>query len=162
YDRSVSIRSSVDDVKFTLFLALVLVILVIFLFLRNLSATAIPSMALPMSIVSTFAVMYLLGYSLENLSLMALTLYVGFVVGVAILVSGDVSLSLTPMLCSRFLRASKEALHGRLWSFFESFFEGLFRIYDRTLQGTLRHRFPTMSVSVAVLVATVYLFIAIP
>ncbi len=182
YDRSVSIRSSVDDVKFTLFLALVLVILVIFLFLRNLSATAIPSMALPMSIVGTFAIMYLLGYSLDNLSLMALTLSVGFVVddaivmlenivrhmemgeppmeaafrgareigftivsmtlslaavfipvlfmsgilgrllhefavtiSVAILVSGVVSLSLTPMLCSRFLRASKEIEHGRLW-----------------------------------------------
>src|SRR2546426_3200607 len=84
YDPSVSIRSSVDDVKFTLFLALVLVILVIFLFLRNLSATAIPSMALPMSIVGTFAVMYLLGYSLDNLSLMALTLSVGFVVDDAI------------------------------------------------------------------------------
>src|SRR5438445_5175479 len=84
YARSISIRSSVNDVKFTLFLALVLVILVIFLFLRNLSATAIPSMALPMSIVGTFAVMYLLGYSLDNLSLMALTLSVGFVVDDAI------------------------------------------------------------------------------
>src|SRR5438105_9398504 len=84
YDRSVSIRTSVDDVKFTLFLALVLVILVIFLFLRNLSATAIPSMALPMSIVGTFAMMYVLGYSLDNLSLMALTLSVGFVVDDAI------------------------------------------------------------------------------
>ena len=229
YDRSVSIRSSVDDVKFTLFLALVLVILVIFLFLRNLSATAIPSMALPMSIVGTFAVMYLLGYSLDNLSLMALTLSVGFVVddaivmlenivrhiemgeppmraafngareigftivsmtlslaavfipvlfmsgilgrllhefavtiGVAILVSGVVSLSLTPMLCSRFLRASKETHHGRLWSFFERFFDGMLRLYDRTLQVTLRHRVATMAVSAAVLVATVYLFIVIP
>jgi hydrophobic/amphiphilic exporter-1 (mainly G- bacteria), HAE1 family len=231
YDRSVSIRSSVNDVKFTLFLALVLVILVIFLFLRNLSATAIPSMALPMSIVGTFAIMYLLGYSLDNLSLMALTLSVGFVVddaivmlenivrhmemgeppmqaaftgareigftiismtlslaavfipvlfmggilgrllhefavtiGAAILVSGVVSLSLTPMLCSRFLRASKDAEthHGRLWSFFERFFDGLLRVYDRTLQFTLRHRVATMAVSAAVLVATVYLFIAIP
>ena len=192
--------------KFTLFLALVLVILVIFLFLRNLSATVIPSMALPMSIVGTFAVMYLLGYSLDNLSLMALTLSVGFVVddaivmlenivrhmemgerpmeaalrgsreigftivsmtlslaavfipvlfmsgilgrllhefavtiGVAILVSGLVSLSLTPMLCSRFLRASKETEHGRLWRLFESFFDALLRLYDRTLQVTLRH-----------------------
>jgi len=208
YDRSVSIRSSVDDVKFTLFLALVLVILVIFLFLRNLSATAIPSLALPMSIVGTFAVMYVLGYSLDNLSLMALTLSVGFVVddaivmlenivrhmelgerpmeaafrgareigftivsmtlslaavfipvlfmsgilgrllhefavtiSVAILVSGLVSLSLTPMLCSRFLRASKETQHGRLWTLFERFFDGLLRIYDRTLQVTLRHKF---------------------
>ncbi len=229
YDRSISIRSSVNDVKSTLFLALVLVILVIFLFLRNLSATAIPSMALPMSIVGTFAIMYLLGYSLDNLSLMALTLSVGFVVddaivmlenivrhmemgerpmqaafkgareigftivsmtlslaavfipvlfmggivgrllhefavtiGAAILVSGLVSLSLTPMLCSRFLRASKEAHHGRLWSFFERFFEGMRRLYGRTLQVTLRHRVATMGVSAAVLVATVYLFIVIP
>jgi hydrophobic/amphiphilic exporter-1 (mainly G- bacteria), HAE1 family len=229
YDRSVSIRSSVNDVKFTLFLALLLVILVIFLFLRNLSATAIPSMALPMSIVGTFAVMYLLGYSVDNLSLMALTLSVGFVVddaivmlenivrhmemgeapmtaafngareigftivsmtlslaavfipvlfmsgilgrllhefavtiGVAILVSGVVSLSLTPMLCSRFLRASKEAHHGRLWLFFERMFEGMLRIYDSTLRVTLRHRAATMVVSAMVLVATGYLFIAIP
>ncbi len=231
YDRSVSIRSSVNDVKFTLFLALVLVILVIFLFLRNLSATAIPSMALPMSIVGTFAIMYLLGYSLDNLSLMALTLSVGFVVddaivmlenivrhmemgeppmqaafngareigftiismtlslaavfipvlfmggilgrllhefavtiGAAILVSGVVSLSLTPMLCSRFLQASKEAEthHGRLWSLFERFFDGMLRVYDRTLQFTLRRRVATMAVSAAVLVATVYLFIVIP
>src|SRR3989441_1709843 len=231
YDRSVSIRSSVNDVKFTLFLALVLVILVIFLFLRNLSATAIPSMALPMSIVGTFAIMYLLGYSLDNLSLMALTLSVGFVVddaivmlenivrhmemgeppmqaafngareigftiismtlslaavfipvlfmggilgrllhefavtiGAAILVSGVVSLSLTPMLCSRFLQASKEAEshHGRLWSLFERFFDGMLRVYDRTLQFTLRHRVATMALSAAVLVATVYLFIVIP
>src|SRR5206468_4901208 len=84
YDRSISIRNSVDDVKFTLFMALCLVVLVIFLFLRNLSATLIPSMALPMSIVGTFSVMYLLGYSIDNLSLMALTLSVGFVVDDAI------------------------------------------------------------------------------
>src|SRR5438309_1226664 len=214
YDRSVSIRASVDDVKFTLLLALVLVILVIFLFLRNLSATAIPSLALPMSIVGTFAVMYLLGYSLDNLSLMALTLSVGFVVddaivmlenivrhmemgerpmhaalkgareigftivsmtlslaavfipvlfmsgilgrllhefavtiGAAILVSGVVSLSLTPMLCSRFLRASGEAHHGRLWSFFERIFDGMLSVYDRTLRVTLRHKIATMAIS---------------
>jgi hydrophobic/amphiphilic exporter-1 (mainly G- bacteria), HAE1 family len=84
FDRSASIRASVNDVKFTLLLTLFLVILVIFLFLRNLSATAIPSVALPMSIVGTFVVMYLLGYSLDNLSLMALTLSVGFVVDDAI------------------------------------------------------------------------------
>ena len=193
YDRSVSIRASVGDVKFTLMLALFLVILVIFLFLRNASATLIPSLALPISIIGTFAVMYLLNYSLDNLSLMALTLCVGFVVddaivmlenivrhmekgeapmeaarrgareigftivsmtvslaavfipvlfmgglmgrllhefavtiSVAILVSGAVSLSLTPMLCSRFLRAShKEDKHGRLWNAFENFFDGL-------------------------------------
>jgi hydrophobic/amphiphilic exporter-1 (mainly G- bacteria), HAE1 family len=229
YDRSASIRDSVNDVKFTLFLALALVIMVIFMFLRNLSATAIPSLALPMSIVGTFAVMYLLGYSVDNLSLMALTLSVGFVVddaivmlenivrhmelgeapmtaafngsreigftivsmtlslaavfipvlflggilgrllhefavtiGVAILVSGVVSLSLTPMLCSRFLHASKEAHHGRLWGFFENLFEGTLHFYDRTLQVVLRHKFATFLVSVIILVATGYLFYAIP
>ena len=229
YDRSVSIRSSVDDVKFTLFLALVLVILVIFLFLRNLSATTIPSLALPMSIVGTFAVMYLLGYSVDNLSLMALTLSVGFVVddaivmlenivrhmemgerpmqaalngareigftivsmtlslaavfipvlfmggivgrllhefavtiGIAILVSGVVSLSLTPMLCSRFLRPPRDEHHGRVYAAFERFFDGMLRLYDRTLQVTLRYKFATMAVSMVVLLGTVYLFIVMP
>src|SRR5207245_311453 len=84
YDRSQSIRQSVNDVKLTLFITLCLVVLVIFLFLRNVSATAIPSLALPLSIIGTFAVMYLLNYSLDNLSLMALTLCVGFVVDDAI------------------------------------------------------------------------------
>ena len=230
YDRSVSIRASVGDVKFTLMLALFLVILVIFLFLRNASATLIPSLALPISIIGTFAVMYLLNYSLDNLSLMALTLCVGFVVddaivmlenivrhmekgeapmeaarrgareigftivsmtvslaavfipvlfmgglmgrllhefavtiSVAILVSGAVSLSLTPMLCSRFLRAShKEDKHGRLWNAFENFFDGLLHFYDRTLKITLRHRMATMVFSAAVLVGTVYLFMTMP
>jgi hydrophobic/amphiphilic exporter-1 (mainly G- bacteria), HAE1 family len=216
-------------VKFTLFLALVLVVLVIFLFLRNLSATAIPSLALPMSIVGTFAIMYLLGYSVDNLSLMALTLSVGFVVddaivmlenivrhmemgerpmqaalngakeigftivsmtlslaavfipvlfmggivgrllhefavtiGVAILVSGVVSLSLTPMLCSRFLRPPREEQHGRVYRAFESFFDGLLRLYERTLRLTLRHKFTTMAVSVLVLIGTAYLFAVMP
>jgi len=229
YDRSVSIRDSVADVKFTLFLALCLVILVIFLFLRNLSATAIPSMALPLSLVATFGVMYLLNYSLDNLSLMALTLSVGFVVddaivmlenivrhmemgerpmeaalngsreigftivsmtislaavflpvlfmgglvgrllhefavtiGVAILVSGFVSLSLTPMLCSRFLRPSKEGSHGAIWKVTERFFDGMLRLYDRTLQFTMRHRVATMIVSLVVLAVTVQLFRTIP
>jgi hydrophobic/amphiphilic exporter-1 (mainly G- bacteria), HAE1 family len=229
YDRSVSIRDSVNDVKFTLFLALVLVILVIFLFLRNLSATAIPSLALPMSIVGTFALMYLLGYSLDNLSLMALTLSVGFVVDdaivmlenivrhmemgerareaafrgakeigftiismtlslaavfipvlfmggilgrllhefavtitAAILVSGLVSLSLTPMLCSRFLRPAREEHHGHLYAVSERFFDGMLRVYDRTLQVTLKYRATTMLVSAVVLVATVYLFMITP
>jgi hydrophobic/amphiphilic exporter-1 (mainly G- bacteria), HAE1 family len=229
YDRSVSIRSSVNDVKFTLFLALCLVIMVIFLFLRNLSATAIPSLALPFSIVGTFAVMYLLDYSLDNLSMMALTLSVGFVVddaivmlenivrhmemgedvmqaavtgskeigftivsmtlslaavfipilfmggilgkllhefavtiGVAILVSGFVSLSLTPMLCSRFLRRSKEAHHGRFYAVSERFFDGLLHGYDWTLQRVIRHRLATLMVSFAVMAGTVYLFILVP
>src|SRR5882724_3309072 len=229
YDRSVSIRDSVGDVKSTLLLALVLVILVIFLFLRNISATAIPSLALPLSLVGTFALMYMMGYSLDNLSLMALTLCVGFVVddaivvlenivrhmemgeqpmtaalrgskeisftivsmtlslaavfipvlfmsglvgrllhefavtiGAAILVSGFVSLSLTPMLCSRFLRPHGEARHGRLWKITEGFFDGMLRFYDRTLQFTLRHRAATMAVSLIVLVATVQMFRTIP
>src|SRR5207253_518373 len=84
FDRSQSIRESVRDVQFTLLLTVCLVVLVIFLFLRNVSATVIPSLALPMSIIGTFAVMYLLGYSIDNLSLMALTLSVGFVVDDAI------------------------------------------------------------------------------
>src|SRR5437773_5198354 len=192
-DRSESIRASLTDVKFTLFLTLALVVLVIFLFLKNLSATIIPSLALPFSIIGTFSVMYLMGYSLDNLSLMALTLSVGFVVddaivmlenivrhlemgkrpmeaaldgareigftilsmtlsltavfipvllmggiigrlfhefavtiGVAILVSGFVSLTLTPMLCSRFLRPPKEERHGR-W------YEATERVYRRGL-----------------------------
>src|SRR5205085_4131008 len=84
FDRSQSIKESVNDVKFTLLLTLCLVVMVIFLFLRNIYATVIPSLALPMSIIGTFSVMYLLGYSLDNLSLMALTLSVGFVVDDAI------------------------------------------------------------------------------
>ena len=229
YDRSVSIRDSVSDVKFTLMLALVLVVLVIFLFLRNVSATAIPSLALPLSLVGTFGVMYLMGYSLDNLSLMALTLCVGFVVddaivvlenivrhmemgeepmqaalrgsreigftivsmtlslaavfipvlfmsglvgrllhefavtiGAAILVSGFVSLSLTPMLYSRFLRPHKKTEHGRLWRITEKFFDGLLRFYDRTLQFTLRHRRATLVVSLLVLAGTVQLFRTVP
>jgi HAE1 family hydrophobic/amphiphilic exporter-1 len=229
YDRSKTIRASVDDVKFTLFLALVLVIMVIFLFLRNISATVIPSLALPFSIVATFSVMYLLGYSLDNLSLMALTLSVGFVVddaivmlenivrhmehgekpmqaalrgareigftivsmtlslaavfipvlfmqgivgrllhefavtiGVAILVSGFVSLSLTPMMCSRLLRNQQTEKHGRLYMAAEKVFDGTLRLYDLSLQVVLRHKFATMAVSGAVIVATGFLFVSIP
>jgi HAE1 family hydrophobic/amphiphilic exporter-1 len=229
YDRSVSIRESVNDVKFTLWLALCLVVLVIFLFLRNLSATAIPSLALPMSIVGTFAFMYLLDYSLDNLSLMALVLSVGFVmddaivmlenivrhmeqgegvleaalngsreigftivsmtlslvavfipvlfmggilgrllhefavtIGVAILVSGVVSLTLTPMLCSRFLRPSREAKHGHLYAVSQRFFDGMRDAYDWSLKGILRHRLATMMASLLILVATCYLFIVMP
>jgi hydrophobic/amphiphilic exporter-1 (mainly G- bacteria), HAE1 family len=229
YDRSKTIRASVDDVKFTLFLSLILVILVIFLFLRNLSATLIPSLALPFSLVGTFAVMYALDYSLDNLSLMALTLSVGFVVddaivmlenivrhmeqgekpmqaafrgsreigftivsmtlslaavfipvlfmggivgrllhefavtiGAAILVSGVVSLSLTPMLCSRILRPVGEVKHGKLYMLSEKFFDGMLHLYDKTLQVVLRHKLSVMAVSAIVLVATGYLFVTIP
>jgi HAE1 family hydrophobic/amphiphilic exporter-1 len=228
-DRSVSIRQSVDDVKFTLMLALWLVVLVIFLFLRNLRATGIPSLALPLSIVGAFAVMYALGYSIDNFSLMALTLSVGFVVDDAIvmlenvvrhlekgksvmeaaldgsseisftivsitlslasvfipvlfmggllgrllhefavtimatiLVSGFVSLSLTPMLCRLFLSAHQETKHGRLFNFFERIQDGMTAMYDRCLRVVLRHRMATMAASVLILVGTVYLYQAIP
>jgi HAE1 family hydrophobic/amphiphilic exporter-1 len=229
YDRSVSIRESVNDVKFTLLLAVFLVVMVIFLFLRNLSATVIPSLALPASIVFTFAVMYLLGFSLDNLSLMGLILAVGFVVddaivmlenivrhmekgegvlqaalngskeisftilsmtlslvavfipvlfmggilgrllhefavtiGVAILVSGFVSLSLTPMLCSRFLRHTTAEKHSRLFMASERFFDGMLRAYEWSLKIVLRHKRATMIITGLSLVATIYLFGAIP
>ena len=229
YDRSKMIRESVDDVKFTLFLALALVVMVIFLFLRNFSATLIPSLALPFSIVATFAVMYLLNYSLDNLSLMALTLAVGFVVddaivmlenivrhmeqgeapmqaairgsreigftilsmtlsltavfipflfmagivgrllhefavtiSVAILVSGFISLSLTPMMCSRMLRHAESTKHGVFYNAMEKFFDGMLHFYDRTLQTVMRYKPVTMVVLLAVLVATGWLFVTIP
>jgi HAE1 family hydrophobic/amphiphilic exporter-1 len=229
FDRSITIRNSVNDVKFTLELALFLVIMVIFLFLRNVSATTIPSLALPFSLVGTFAVMYLGGYSLDNLSLMALTLSVGFVVddaivmlenivrhmehgegvmeaaingsgeigftilsmtlslsavfipvlfmgGVlgrllhefavtimaAILVSGFVSLTLTPMLCSRFLKPPNEVKHGRLYNFSESVQAGLEKGYDRCLQVALRHKLATMLISGALVLGTYYLGVIIP
>ncbi len=228
-DASEPIRESAQDVQFTLLLTLALVVMVIFLFLRNVSATVIPSMTLPMSIVGTFGVMYLLGYSLDNLSLMALTLSVGFVVddaivmlenivrhmemgkdrmraafdgareisftiismtlslaavfipvlfmggivgklfqefavtiGVAVLVSGVVSLTLTPMMCSRLLRDTRREGHGRAWRATEAAFQGMLRFYDRTLRWVLRHHAATMLVSAGILVATVWLFMAIP
>ncbi len=229
YDRSESIRESIEDVKFTLYLSICLVILVIFLFLRNISATIISSLALPASIVGTFAIMYLLGYSLDNLSLMALTLCVGFVVddaivmlenvvrhmemgkgklraaldgskeigftilsmtlslsavfipllfmggilgrlfhefavtiGVAILVSGFVSLTLSPMLCSRFLKPPAMEEHGRLYRTTERFFEAMLRTYDRSLKWVLRHGPATIALSVFLVFVSVYLFVVAP
>jgi HAE1 family hydrophobic/amphiphilic exporter-1 len=229
YDRSATIQASVDDVTFTLELTLALVVLVIFLFLRNFSATIIPSLALPMSIIGTFSVMYLLHYSLDNLSLMALTLAVGFVVddaivmlenivrhlemgkprlqaaidgasevgftilsmtfslaavfipflfmggiigklfhefavtiGVAILVSGFVSLTLTPMLSSRFLRSDHGKQHGRLYMLTERFYEKWLGLYERTLASVMRHRPATVVFSVVILLATGYLFWSTP
>ncbi len=225
YDRSVSIRSSVNDVKFTLVLTIGLVIMVIFIFLRNVSATLIPSLALPMSIIGTFSVMYLLGYSLDNLSLMALTLSVGFVVddaivmlenivrhmemgkrpmqaamegageigftilsmtlslaavfipllfmggiigrllhefavtiGVSILVSGFVSLTLTPMLCSRYLRHQEREKHGAIFNFSERVFDSWLRGYDWSLRVVLRHKFVTLMISFVVIGLTYYLY----
>src|ERR1700681_768137 len=229
YDRSDTILESYKDVQFTMLLTLGLVVMVIFFFLRNVSATVIPSLALPFSIIGTFAVMYLLHYSLDNLSMMALILSIGFVVDdaivmlenifrhmemgekplyaaltgskeigftivsmtlslaavfipvlfmggilgrlfrefavticVAILISGVVSVTLTPMLCSRFLRAPSHGDQSWFYRKTEAFFDGILRAYDWTLQIVLRHRAFTMITSTAVLVATLYLFAKIP
>ena len=229
FDRSVTIRESIADVKFTLMLTIVLVVLVIFAFLRNGSATLIPSLAVPLSLIGTFAVMVLLDYSIDNLSLMAMTLSVGFVVddaivmlenivrhremgkpkmqaaidgareigftivsmtislvavfipvlflggivgrllrefavtiSVAVLISGFISLTLTPMLCSRFLGHDEHAKHGRLYRFSENIFQGLLRAYDRSLRFTLRHRFATLALNVVLAVLTGYLFTVVP
>ncbi len=229
HDHSTSIRASVSDVTHTLLLTIFLVILVIFLFLRNVSATIIPSLALPFSLIGTFAVMYELGYSLDNLSLLALTLAVGFVVddaivmlenivrhlemgktviqaalegsreiaftilsmtlsltavfipvlfmgGIlgrllhefavtiasAILVSGFVSLTLTPMLASRFLRSQTTVRHGRVYRLFERGFDGLLWAYEWSLQGALRHGRIVLLGTVAIIVATGYLFVIVP
>ena len=228
YDRSVSIRSSVHDVQFTLLLAIALVVLVIFLFLRNVSATLIPSLALPMSIMGTFMVMYVLGYTIDNLSLMALTLAVGFIVddaivmlenivrhmeegkgrmeaalvgareigftivsmtaslaavflpvlfmggivgrllhefavviGAAVIVSGVVSLTLTPMACSRFLRPPREA-HGRVYAASERVFTAMLSLYERTLQLVLEHPRFTLMTFFATVLLTGYLFVIVP
>jgi hydrophobic/amphiphilic exporter-1 (mainly G- bacteria), HAE1 family len=229
FDRSEGIRHSVEDVQFTLLLTLVLVVMVIFLFLRNLPATVIPSLSLPLSIVGTFAVMYLLGYSLDNLSLMALTLCVGFVVddaivmlenihrhmemgktplraaldgsreigftilsmtlslvavfipvllmggllgrlfhefavtiSVAILVSGVVSLTLTPMLCARFLKPEHSQTHGRGYRVIEDAYQRSLDLYMRTLHWVMDHRRAAMVFSLAILVGTWLLFRYVP
>jgi HAE1 family hydrophobic/amphiphilic exporter-1 len=229
YDRSETIRESYHDVEFTMVLTLGLVVMVIFLFLRNVSATVIPSLALPFSIVGTFAVMYMLHYSLDNLSMMALILSIGFVVDdaivmlenivrhmemgekplmaalhgsreigftivsmtlslaavfipvlfmggvlgrlfkefavticVAILISGVVSVTLTPMLASRFLRSPDEQRRSRFYRATERFFDRMLRLYDRSLQWVLRYRGATMVFSGVVLAATMVMFVHIP
>jgi HAE1 family hydrophobic/amphiphilic exporter-1 len=228
YDRSQTIRESVSDVKTTLGITLALVVLVIFLFLRNVSATVIPSLALPFSLVGTFGVMYVLDYSLDNLSLMALTLSVGFVVddaivmlenivrhmehgkpamqaaldgareigftivsmtlsltavfipvlfmggvigrlfhefavtiGAAILVSGFVSLTLTPMLCSRFLKPPTNQ-HGRFYNATERGWQSVLGLYERTLGWVMNHRRTALAFSVGILAATAVLFSVVP
>ena len=229
FDRSVTIRQSVEEVEFTLLLALALVVMMIFLFLRNLSATLIPSIALPMSIVGTFGVMYALGYSLDNISLMALTLCVGFVVDdaivmlenisrhmesgktrfqatldaskeisftilsmtlslaavfipvffmggivgrllhefavtiiTAVLISGFVSLTLTPMMSSRLLRPQHGIVHGRIYQLSERGFEALRHAYRVTLEWSLAHGRFVMLVFLAITVATGFLFARMP
>jgi hydrophobe/amphiphile efflux-1 (HAE1) family protein len=228
FDASQNIRDSIRDVKFTLLLTIVLVIFVIFFFLRNISATVIPSLAVPLSLLGTFAVMKLLGFTIDTLSMMAMTLSVGFVVddaivmlenivrhmemgkprlqaayegarevgftivsmtvsliavfipvlflqgiigrllrefsitiAVAVLVSGIISLTLTPMLCSRFLH-HEEHHRSRFYHWSESFFQSINDTYRRTLLVALRFRRFTLVFSLAMAVATVYLFIAMP
>jgi len=229
YDSSKFILESIKDVQFTMVLTLILVVMVIFIFLRNVSATVIPSLALPLSIIGTFSVMYILGYSMDNLSLMALILAIGFVVDdaivmlenivrhmemgktalkaaldgskeisftilsmtlslaavfipilfmggvigrlfrefavticVAILISGFVSLTLTPMLCSRFLRPPSEQKHNRLYLLTEKIFDQMLKAYEWSLKFVLRHRPATMITSIIILVITGYLFFKIP
>jgi len=228
-DRTTNIRASVRDVQFELLLAVGLVVLVIFLFLRNLPATTIPSVAVPLSLVGTFGVMYLLGFSLNNLTLMALTISTGFVVddaivmienisryveegespleaalkgakqigftilsltvsliavlipllfmgdvvgrlfrefaitlGVTILISAVVSLTLTPMMCARILKHVPEERQGRFYRASGRFFDRVIAAYGRTLQWVLRHQTATLMVAVATLVLTVLLYIAVP
>jgi len=229
FDRTQSIRESVHDVQLTLIGTIFLVVLVIFLFLRNVSATVIPSLALPMSIIGTFAVMYLLNFSLNNLSLMALTLAVGFVVDdaivvlenivrhmehgerpfeaalkgakeigftivsmtislvaafipilfmsgmlgrllrefavticVAILVSGFISLSLTPMLCSRYLRPPSEEKHGWFYRALGRGLDAMYWAYEVSLKWVMKHHVTTMVASVLVLLATIHMFGLVP
>jgi len=229
FDRSETVKESVHDVQLTLGLTLVLVVLVIFLFLRNVSSTVIPSLALPLSILGTFVVMQAAGFSLDNLSLMALTLAVGFVVddaivvlenivrhmemgkpplqasmdgakeigftvismtisltavfipilfmggimgrlfhefavviGAAVLISGFISLSLTPMLASRFLKPEREAHHGKAYDATERWFRTSLAWYDAGLTWSLRHRLSIMAATLAMMVATVWLFVTIP
>ncbi|MGA7868260.1 MAG: efflux RND transporter permease subunit [Stellaceae bacterium] len=228
-DRSLVVKAAVHDVQFTMMLTVGLVIVVIFVFLRTLWATVIPSLAVPLSLLATFGVMYAVGYSLDNISLMALTISVGFVVddaivmienivryieqgerpfdaalkgagqigftiisitfsliavfipllfmggiigrlfrefavtvSVAVVASAFVSLTLTPVLCSLFLK--EQGLHGsgRLNQIAERFFDGFLDLYDRGLRFVLRHQLPTFLSTLVLIVATGYLYVIIP
>jgi multidrug efflux pump len=228
-DRTVTIRASVKDVEFELLLTVALVVMVIFLFLRNVRATIIPSVAVPLSLVGTFGVMYLAGYSLNNLTLMALTISTGFVVddaivmienivryieegddplrasllgseqigftivsltisliavlipllfmgdivgrlfrefaitlSVTILVSAVVSLTLTPMMCSRLLKHDPEAQNGRFYKLSERGFQSVIDFYGGTLKWVLKHQVATLVVAVATLVLTIVLYVFVP
>ena len=228
-DRTTTIRASVADVEFELMLTVGLVVMVIFLFLRNLSATVIPSVAVPLSLIGTLAVMYLAGYSLNNLTLMALTISTGFVVddaivmienivrfieegdrpidaalkgseqigftivsltisliavlipllfmgdvvgrlfrefaitlSVTILVSAVVSLTLTPMMCSRLLRHTPQARQGRFYQVSENVFNKIIEFYGRTLRWVLKRQTATLLVAVGTLVLTIGLYIIVP
>ena len=228
-DRTTTIRASFRDVQITLLISIGLVVLVVFLFLRNGWATIIPSVAVPLSLLGTFGGMYLYGYSLDNLSLMALTISTGFVVddaivvlenitryleagvprreaalrgareisftvlsmsislvavfipillmgglvgrlfrefavtlAMAILVSLLISLSLTPMMCSQFLKSAGEVRHGRLYQLSERLFQALVSFYGRTLGWVLRHQPLTLAVFLATVALNIYLFVVVP
>jgi multidrug efflux pump len=228
-DRTTTIRASVSDVQFSLLITIALVVVVIFVFLRNLAATVIPSIAIPISLVATFGVMYLMGYSLNNLTLMALTISTGFVVddaivmienitryieageeslaaalkgsaqigftivsltisliavlipllfmgdivgrlfrefavtlSITILASAAVSLTITPMMCSKLLKHKPEHQQGRFYQASERGFQAIIDFYARTLQFVLRFQGTTLLVAVATLALTIFLFIVIP
>jgi multidrug efflux pump len=228
-DRTTTIRASVRDVEFELMLAVALVVMVIFLFLRNFSATLIPSVAVPLSLVGTFGAMYLLGFSLNNLSLMALTISTGFVVddaivmieniaryieegerpleaalkgakqigftilsltisliavlipllfmsdvvgrlfrefaitlGITILISAVISLTLTPMMCARLLKHTPEERQGRLFRISQEIFDRTIAFYGRTLRWVLGRRRATLLVAAGTLVLTIFLYMIVP
>ncbi|HEX3413925.1 MAG TPA: efflux RND transporter permease subunit, partial [Stellaceae bacterium] len=228
-DRSLVVKAAVHDVQFTMMLTIGLVIIVIFVFLRTLWATVIPSLAVPLSLLATFGVMYAVGYSLDNISLMALTISVGFVVddaivmienivryieqgerpfdaalkgagqigftiisitfsliavfipllfmggiigrlfrefavtvSVAVIASAFVSLTLTPVLCSLFLKEQGLRGAGRLNQIAERFFVGFLNLYDRGLRFVLRHQLPTFLSTLVLIFATGYLYVTIP
>jgi len=228
-DRTATIRASVEDVQFELFLAVVLVVLVIFLFLRSVAGTVIPAIAVPLSLVGTFGVTYLLGFSLNNLSLMALTIATGFVVddaivmienvsryieqgrapreaalegarqigftilsltvslvavlipllfmgdvvgrlfrefaitlGITILISAVVSLTLTPMMCARLLRHVPPERQSRFYRASERVLERTIAAYGRSLRWVLDHERATLVTSFAVLILTIVLYVVVP
>jgi multidrug efflux pump len=225
-DRTTTIRASVRDIQITLVISIILVVMVVFVFLRNLRATFIPSVAVPLSLIGTFGVMYLLDYSVDNLSLMALAISTGFVVDDAIVVIEDItryiemgmgpvqaafrgareigftvlsmstslvavfipillmqgivgrlfrefavvlstaivmslviSLTLTPMLCAKFLRPVGEAKHGRIYRASEAGFDFILKVYRGSLGWVLRHQPLTLAVTIATAVLSIYLYI---
>jgi hydrophobe/amphiphile efflux-1 (HAE1) family protein len=228
-DRTTTIEASVRDVNLTLLLTVALVVMVIFLFLRNFWATVIPGITVPLALVATAGLMFVVGYSLDNLSLMAFTIAVGFVVDDAIVmleniyrhleegvppreaaikgageigftiisisvslvavfiplllmggivgrlfrefavtvtmtiaVSAIVSLTLTPTMCSIFVKDEKHRRHNRLYQLVERFFDGLLALYARGLDFVLQHRLPTLGVFFLTMIATAYLYVLVP
>jgi hydrophobe/amphiphile efflux-1 (HAE1) family protein len=228
-DRTTTVRASVQDIEFTLIISVFLVILVVFAFLRTFRATLIPSVAVPLSLIGTFGAMYLLGYSLDNLSLMALAISTGFVVddaivvlenitrhieegvppvaaafqgareigftvlsmstslvavflplllmggivgrlfrefavtlSVAIAVSLLVSLTLTPMMCAKFLRSAEEQRHGHIYRFSEKIFDKILALYRHGLTLVLRHQPLTLLLTIGTAALSVYLYIIVP